>query len=126
MGNLGRLSETEMEIMEVIWEIAAPVTVAQLLDIFESKGWKTSTLSTLLNRLIEKGFLTKSMSGKANYYEPVLTWQAYQKQETQSFLSRLYKGKVKNFIAALADEEELSQDDIRELKEWFKREEGKQ
>lgn len=126
MGNLGRLSETELEIMEVIWELAAPVTVAQLLDVFESKGWKTSTLSTLLNRLIEKGFLTKSMSGKANYYEPVLSWQAYQKQETQSFLSRLYKGKVKNFIAALADEDELSPDDIRELKAWFMREEGKQ
>ncbi|MCC3376337.1 BlaI/MecI/CopY family transcriptional regulator [Cohnella sp. REN36] len=125
MGNLGKLSETELEIMEVIWELSSPVTVARLLEVFESKGWKTSTMSTLLNRLIEKGFLVKSMSGKANYYEPALTWQAYQKSETQSFLSRLYKGKVKNFIASLADENELSQEDLAELKEWFRREEDK-
>jgi len=126
MEKLGRLSETEMEIMEVIWKVAGPVTVAQLLEAFENKGWKTSTLSTLLKRLIEKGFLTKSMSGKANYYEPTLTWQEYQKHENQTFLGRLYKGKVKNFFAALVDGDELNASDIKELKEWFQRTEGKE
>ncbi|KNB71460.1 BlaI/MecI/CopY family transcriptional regulator [Brevibacillus reuszeri] len=125
MKKLGRLSETEMEVMEGIWELAAPVTVAQLLDIFESKGWKTSTVSTILKRLIEKGFLTKSMIGKANYYDPALTLDEYKKYETQTFLSRLYNGKVKNFIAALADDGELSRDDIAELKEWFAKKEDK-
>ncbi|EST51766.1 CopY family transcriptional regulator [Brevibacillus panacihumi W25] len=125
MKKLGRLSETEMEVMEVIWGGAAPVTVAQLLDIFESKGWKTSTLSTILKRLIEKGYLTKSMTGKVNYYDPVLTLDEYKKHETQSFLSRLYNGKVKNFIASLVDDDELSREDIAELKEWFARKEGK-
>lgn len=125
MKKLGRLSETEMEVMEVIWGVAAPVTVAQLLDIFESKGWKTSTLSTILKRLIEKGYLTKSMIGKVNYYDPVLTLDEYKKHETQSFLSRLYNGKVKNFIASLVDDDELSRDDIAELKEWFARKEEK-
>lgn len=124
MKNLGRLSETEMEVMEVIWEIATSATVNRLLDIFESKGWKTSTLSTLLKRLIEKGFLTKSMSGKVNYYVPALTLSEYKKYETQSFLSRLYNGKAKNFIAALVDDAELSHDDIAELKEWFARKDG--
>ncbi|BBI30975.1 BlaI/MecI/CopY family transcriptional regulator [Cohnella abietis] len=125
MKNLGRLSETEMEVMEVIWELATSVTVNQLLDIFKTKGWKTSTLSTILNRLIEKGFLTKSLNGKVNYYDPALTLSEYKKSETQSFLSRLYNGKAKNFIAALVDEDELSKDDIAELKEWFTREDGK-
>ena len=124
MKKLGRLSETELEVMEVIWENATTVTVNQLLDIFESKGWKTSTLSTILNRLIEKGFLTKTLSGKTNYYDPALTLSEYKKYETHSFLSRLYNGKVKNFIAALVDDEELSQDDIAELKDWFVRKDG--
>ncbi|WP_339159303.1 BlaI/MecI/CopY family transcriptional regulator [Paenibacillus sp. FSL W8-0186] len=125
MKNLGRLSETELEVMEVIWETATTVTVNQLLDIFEHKGWKTSTLSTILNRLIEKGYLTKSLSGKTNYYAPALTLSEYKKYETRSFLGRLYNGKLKNFIAALVDDEELSQDDIAELKDWFARKDGR-
>lgn len=120
---LGRLSETELEVMEVIWELEAPATVTQLLAIFQSKGWKTSTLSTLLKRLIEKGYLTKSMNGKVNYYVPALTLKAYKKLETQSFLSRLYNGKAKNFIAALVDDEQLSLNDVAELKDWFARQE---
>jgi len=124
MKKLGRLSETEMEVMEVVWKIAAPVTVAQLLDIFESKDWKTSTLSTILKRLIEKGFLTKFMEGKVNLYEPKITFDAYKKHETQTFVSRLYNGNVKNFIASLVDDAELSRKDIAELKEWFARKEG--
>lgn len=125
MEKLGRLSETELEVMEMIWKCAEPVTVTQLLEIFESKDWKTSTVSTLLKRLIEKGFLIKSMSGKVNYYEPTLTWSEYKKYETQTFLHRLYNGKVKNFIAALVDDDELNQDDIAELKDWFTRKDGK-
>ncbi|KOP64682.1 CopY family transcriptional regulator [Bacillus sp. FJAT-18019] len=126
MKNLGRLSETEMEIMEVIWELETTVTVNRLMEIFQSKDWKTSTLSTILKRLIEKGFLTKSMTGKTNYYTPTLTLSEYKKYETQSFLSRLYNGKAKNFIAALVEDDELNQDDIAELKEWFARKDGKE
>ena len=120
MSTLGRLSEAETEVMQAIWELAGPVTVAQLLVIFdERKQWKTSTLSTILSRLIDKGFLTKSMKGKVNFYEVVLTFQEYQKRETQNLLTNLYSGNVKSFVAALVDDEIVSREDIDELKRWF-------
>ena len=120
MKNIGRLSETEMEVMQTIWELPAPVTVAQILAIFEeSKGWKTSTLSTILARLIEKGFLTKEMKGKVNYYNTSLTLQEYQNHEAGSLLTNLYGGNVKNLIAALIDSSGISQKDVEDLKQWF-------
>jgi len=109
-----------MEVMQVIWGIAAPVTVAELLAIFEeSKGWKTSTLSTILSRLIDKGFLSKSMQGKANFYDIRLTLQEYQKSEAKSLLANLYGGNVKNFVAALVDDEDITPNEIMDLKQWF-------
>jgi len=120
MKKIGRLSETEMEIMQTIWELATPVTVAQLLDLFsESKGWKTSTLSTILARLIEKGFLTKEMKGKVNFYNTSVTLENYQKHEAQSMLSNLYGGNIKTFVAALVDDNSVTKDDINDLKQWF-------
>ena len=120
MKNLGRLSETEMEVMQLVWELATPVTVAQLLNIFEgSKGWKTSTLSTILSRLIEKGFLTKSMKGKVNFYKVTLTQQEYNRLETQNLLHTLHGGSIKNFMTALVDNSNITQSDIEELSEWF-------
>ena len=120
MNKLGRLSDVEMELMQTIWGLATPVTVTQLLAIFEdSKGWKNSTISTMLERIIAKGFLRKKMKGKANYYSIVATLEDYQKQEGRSIISSLYGGSVKNFMAALAEDGGMTDTDVKELQEWF-------
>ena len=121
MKQLGRLSDVEMEVMQVIWGLAAPVTVARLLGLFEdSKGWKTSTVSTMLERIISKGFLRKEMKGKVNYYNIVATLEDYQRQEGWNIVSSLYGGSVKNFVAALVDDGNMTEADVKELREWFR------
>jgi len=126
MNKLGRLSDVEMELMQTIWELAAPVTVTQLLDIFEdSKGWKNSTISTMLDRIISKGFIRKEMKGKANHYIIVASLEDYQKQEGRNIISSLYGGSVRNFMAALVDDGGMSDADVRELQEWFEQSIGK-
>ena len=120
MSKLGKLSDVEMEVMQMIWSLSAPVTVAQLLTIFyDSKGWKTSTVATMLDRIISKGFLRKELKGKAYYYSVIATLEEYQKQEGRSILSSLYGGSIKNFVAALTEDGNLSQADVLELQEWF-------
>ena len=120
MNKLGRLSDVEMELMQTIWGLAAPVTITQLLAVFEdSKHWKHATISTMLERIIAKGFLHKEMKGKANYYSIVATFEDYQKQEGRSIISSLYGGSVKNFVAALAEDGGMTDTDVKELQEWF-------
>lgn len=120
MNEPGRLSETEMEVMQTIWDLKGPVTVQQVLDIFaRTRGWKTSTLSTILSRLITKGFLTKSIKGKANHYTPTLLENEYKNYETQKFVSSVHGGSIRSFVAALANTTEMSSDEIAELRKWF-------
>jgi len=126
MNKLSRLSDVEMELMHTIWGLATPVTVAELLAIFEdSKGWKNSTVSTMLERLISKGFLRKEMKGKANYYSIVATFEDYQKQEGRNIISSLYGGSIKNFMAAFAEDGNMTDTDVAELQEWFSNSIGK-
>ena len=120
MNKLGKLSEVEMEVMQTIWGLSGPVTVAQLVAIYrDSKGWKTSTLSTMLERIISKGFLRKEMKGKVNYYTIAATLEDYQKQEGRNILSSLYQGSIKNFMAALVEDGSITDTEVRELQEWF-------
>ena len=119
MSKLGKLSDAEMEVMQTIWGLAEPVTVSQLLSIFNSKGWKTSTMSTMLGRIISKGFLQKQMQGKTNYYKVVATLTDYQKQEGRSIISSLYGGSIKNFVAAFVEGGNMTAEDVNELREWF-------
>ncbi len=60
MINFQKLSETEMEVMQVIWASDNPITSGELLDIFaqkKGKKWKGQTIATFLARLVEKGVL---------------------------------------------------------------------
>ena len=67
MGQFQSLSESEMEIMRVIWDAGEPVTAAWLLEVFAHKGWKIQTVSTFLSRLVEKGVLSVERRGRSNF-----------------------------------------------------------
>jgi BlaI family transcriptional regulator, penicillinase repressor len=122
MNNFQKLSETEMEVMQVIWESGHPVTSGELLDIFaqqKGKEWKGQTIATFLARLVEKGVLTSIKQGRANIYKPRMSPEEYRRQEAKSLLETLYEGSVKNFLTTLYDGKELTKDEITELRRWF-------
>jgi len=126
--NLGRLSETEVLIMNEVWQLGGEVKVSHLLSLFEdSKCWKTSTLSTILNRLIDKGFLTKELSGKANIYRATLTLTEYKNHETKTFMARIHGNNIKSFIAALTEGGiDITGEDIAEIRKWLHDEAGEE
>lgn len=122
MRGFQKLSETEMEVMTVIWEFDHPVTSSELLTIFsqrKGKEWKGQTIATFLARLVDKGVLAVKKQGRSNSYSPHLSPKEYKKWEAQSLLDVMYKGSVKTFLATLYDGEEVSKEEINELKQWF-------
>ncbi|HBU82242.1 MAG TPA: BlaI/MecI/CopY family transcriptional regulator [Paenibacillus sp.] len=121
MNQLQKLSDTEMELMEVIWECDPPVTSTELLHMFSERGkeWKAQTISTFLSRLVDKGALTATRHGRTNKYVPRISPEDYKLLETQEVLDGLYQGSVKNLISALYDGDKLSDQDIAELRQWF-------
>ena len=51
------VAKAELEIMRVIWKAGEPITASEIGKIVESKGWKRTTIATLLARLTEKGMI---------------------------------------------------------------------
>jgi BlaI family penicillinase repressor len=123
MNDFQKLSETEMEVMQVIWASNRPITSSELLDIFarnKGKEWKGQTMATFLARLVEKGVLISTkQQGRTNIYEPRMSPEEYRSQEAKSLLETLYEGSVKNFLATLYDGKELTKDEMTELRRWF-------
>ena len=64
-----KISDSEMKIMNLIWEENSPVTTAWLMERLRDTGWKATTLLTFLSRLEEKGCLTMKKVGRQNFYE---------------------------------------------------------
>lgn len=54
------LTRSEMEIMDVLWDAAIPLSRADLLDRSEQKCWKDSSVHILLNGLLNKGAISEA------------------------------------------------------------------
>ena len=116
------LSESESEIMQVIWRSGVPMTSGSLLNLFSHKGWKIQTLSTFLTRLVDKGVLQVEKRGRSNLYSPLLSEEEYHAQETRHLVNDLYHGDLRDFLAAFYGGRGVSRQEAEALKEWFDRE----
>lgn len=122
MKNFQKLSDTEMEIMTIIWGLNKEVTSSELLNIIEKekgKRWSGQTIATFLSRMTEKEVLTSVKRGRSNYYISSVTKEEYRQREAEGILNDMYKGSVKKFLSALYYGKKMNKKEIDELKEWF-------
>ena len=109
MSKIKRLPDAELEIMNALWDADAPLTAAELETALPGPPRARTTLLTLLARLEEKGYL----------YTAALTRAAYLSAESRSLWGRLFGGSPRNFVAALAETDTLTDADIDELAEYL-------
>lgn len=113
-----KISDSEMEIMKIIWENGGEVTSAELCGQLGGI-WKPTTVLTFLKRLCDKGVLSARREGKANCYSALLSREEYKHRQTEEFVRQMHKGSVKSLLASLYDGEKPAKDDIEEIKKWF-------
>lgn len=120
------LTEAEWSVMECLWE-TSPITGREATErLEESMGWNRSTTLTLLRRMEAKGAVAGDNENGIKTFRPLISRDDAALQETEEFLSRVYKGSVGMLVSSLASKNTLSKADIDELYDILKKaEEGK-
>lgn len=109
------LTNSEWYVMDCLWA-HAPMTVMELAAALEQRiGWAKSTTITTLHRMEEKGLIRCEIAGRTRRYFPVLEQDKARRQETRSFLERVYQGSVGLMMSAMTQDRALSQEEIDEL-----------
>lgn len=120
MEKLKKIPDAELEVMQVIWSNPCPITTKQVKDILEqSRPWKTGALQTLLNRLIERGYLEAGSEGKNKTYSPLVSEENYLALESRSFLKRFFSKSITKLVASLYDSKAISAEDLKELNRYI-------
>lgn len=118
-----KLADSEIRFMNLIWE-QEPINSTELVKYAERElGWKKSTTYTIIRRLKQKGILSN---------EQAIVTSLVKKEEVQQatgneILGKIYEGSIKTFLAAFLKQENISQDEVKELRtmidEYLEREE---
>jgi len=125
MNRKPRISETEWEIMKVLW-IQSPASAQDIIDALSVREeWHPKTVKTLLNRLVKKGALGFRKAGRLYIYRPLVSENECVTAASESFLERVFGGSLKPMLAHFAETRKLSPAEIAELKRLLKKSEDK-
>lgn len=114
--NIPSISESEWEIMNVLWDKAPQTANDIIVSLQESTHWKPKTIRTLLDRLVQKDVVGVNKNLRVYTFYPLYTQEECQRAETESFINRIYGGTLKSMLVQFIQEDALSDDDINELR----------
>jgi BlaI family transcriptional regulator, penicillinase repressor len=125
MGREVRISDAEWDIMEAVWERGS-VTAAEVIEaLAHRRDWNHSTIRTMLARLVEKGALRYEVDGPRYIYRAAVTRKRCVRDESRSFLQRVFGGDVNSLLVHYVQESKLEPKELEDLRRLLDEKLGK-
>ena len=116
-----RISESELEVLKLLWD-ESPLGAADLVARAPAeRKWSPTTVRTLLARLVEKGAVTATGSGRRFLYRPALERETLAAGQAGSLVDRLFGGRISPLVAQLAEQRDIDPKDLEELEALVRR-----
>jgi BlaI family transcriptional regulator, penicillinase repressor len=117
-----RISETEWEVMKVVWA-EAPCSAGQIIERLTrmDSTWHPKTVKAFLSRLVKKRVLGFKKEGRAYLYRPLMREGECVDAASESFLERVFGGSLKPMLAHFVERKKLSREEVQELKELLEK-----
>ncbi len=120
------LSKAEFEVMEALWQ-GYPAKSSEIIErLSDDTEWHEKTIKTLLGRLVKKRAVSFEKEGRIYNYRPTIGREDYTLKQSQNLIQRFFSGRIAPLVSGFAKTEQLSQQDINELKAVIKEWEDKQ
>ena len=110
-----QLNTSELEIMEYLWKLDR----AYLKDIVSQYGDPkpaTTTVSTVLSRMCDKGYVGFEKLGRDKVYFPLLEKENYFSTQVNSIISRFFDNSAASFASFFTKDVDLIMEQLNELK----------
>lgn len=112
-----QISESELELMRIIWANNGLSFYAQIFEEINlrEKGWNKSTVLTFLSRLVDKKMLSIKKHGRRNEYIAHVTEEEYMKEQTKSFVNKVFEGEALGLVSTLIQQSNFTADEIARI-----------
>ena len=115
------ISDSEWLVLRCLWK-KSPLRLKEITEMLkEETGWSSNMVRAMIVRLQEKQAIGTERTGHSYSYYPVAKEADCVKQETESFLDRVFERSVPRLFAALTDGRRLSPGEVAELEEMIRK-----
>ena len=112
-----KIFDSELKVMEVIWEKGEISAKDVSLKMAELAGWNKNTTYTVIKKLEAKGYIKRTEPGFI--CSALVSRKEVSKSETDSLVERLFGGSKKALFSVLLEDEELTAGELEELRKMI-------
>ena len=110
-----QLTKAEEQVMRYVWKLEK-CYMKNIRNEFSEPKPATTTVATLLKRLIDKGFVEYNQHGSNREYYPVIKKTAYFSKHVNSIIKNFFNNSTAQFASFFTNETNLSVKELEELK----------
>ena len=110
-----QLTNAEEQVMKFLWKLE-PAYMKNILDEFPEPRPATTTIATLLKRMIDKGFVGYNQHGSNREYYPLVKKNDYFSKNFNLLIKDFFNNSAAQFASFFTNETNLSLSELEELK----------
>jgi len=115
-----KLSETELQIMNTLWQLPEPSSLNEIMDFLNerlNKSWKQQTVGTYLSHLEQAGLVSVDKRfARLHLYFPACTKEEYMQNYLKNLVETSFDNSIANLVAAFTGGQKLSEKDAEEIR----------
>lgn len=111
------LTKAEEQVMRHVWKLEKAY-MKNIRDEFPDPKPASTTLATLLKRLIDKGFVSFNQHGSNREYYPLIKKNQYFSKHINSLVKDFFNNSTSQFASFFTDETNMSIEELEELKHF--------
>ena len=117
--SLTPLGETEMEVLNHVWDMGEATVKQVRKRILENREVAYTTIMTVMKNLAEKGYLKYRKDGVTYVYSPAQEPDSVRFNLVKQLVSKVFKGSPKELVQTLVSSEDLNEKDLEEIKKMI-------
>ena len=110
------LTTAEEQIMKLLWKLEKAF-IRDILNEFPEPKPATTTVLTLLKRMIDKGFASYKLFGNSREYYPLIKKSDYFSDHINGLIKDYFNNSTAQFASFFANETKMNQDELKELRD---------
>jgi BlaI family penicillinase repressor len=110
------LTNAEEQIMKLLWRLDKAF-IRDLLNEFPDPKPATTTVLTLIKRMIDKGFVSYKLYGNSREYYPLIKKTDYFSDHINVLIKDFFNNSTAQFASFFTNETDMNQEELKELRD---------
>ncbi|MBA9073705.1 putative transcriptional regulator [Flavobacterium gossypii] len=116
-----QLSNSEEQLMQHLWKLEKAF-MKDLLECYPEPKPATTTVATLLKRMIDKKFVTYTEIGNSREYYPLVKKTDYFSKHVNGLIKNFFNNSASQFASFFTTETDLTKTELEELQKIIDKE----